>query len=156
MTESPVACHGDECHPYPGDYKGDWKFPLSAETIARVQWPHGTSENQSCGLWHQISSGMVSKILEGPVHARVAARAGGWAFQGDSRGIWIRHRGDGSSERPHPHLSVVSTEVLDRWSSKDPEKYQRPRAVPSIPIDQEKALEGRALGGWIFCADSRG
>jgi len=34
MTESPVACHGDECHPYPGGYKGDWKFPLSTETIA--------------------------------------------------------------------------------------------------------------------------
>ena len=34
MTESPVACHGDECHPCPGGYKGDRKFPLSAETIA--------------------------------------------------------------------------------------------------------------------------
>lgn len=40
--------------------------------------------------------------------------------------------------------------------SKDPEKYQHPRVVPAIPIDQEKALEGRTVGGLVFCADSRG
>jgi hypothetical protein len=34
MTFIPVACHGDECHPYLGGYKGDWKSSLSTETIA--------------------------------------------------------------------------------------------------------------------------
>ncbi len=34
----PRGCHGDECHPYPGGYKGDWKYPLSSKTIA---WYNG-------------------------------------------------------------------------------------------------------------------
>ena len=28
FAESPVACHGDECMPYPGGYKGERSIPL--------------------------------------------------------------------------------------------------------------------------------
>jgi hypothetical protein len=66
-----------------------------------------------------------------------------------------REEMDGSG-RPRPSLSVVPSALLNRGSRKDPEKYQRPRAVPAIPIDKEEAPEGRAVGGWVACADRRG
>lgn len=48
---------------------------------------------------------------------------------------------------PKYRQDLLATAVLIRGGRKDPEKYQRPRAVPAIPDVHKKALERRAVGG---------
>jgi len=83
----PVACHGEECMRFAEGYKGDAKFPLSAQALAPLWYRimHGLEEGESCGLRHGIPFGMVPKISEEDICRRRHKGTSGTGYQRDMR-----------------------------------------------------------------------
>ena len=83
----------------------------------------GNKENESFGLRHELSSGVVPEIQEEDISARGSEGTSEAIDQGDQRRVSIRNNRAGNIRRTYSYHAVVSTLAID-WGSGQNHKEQ--------------------------------
>jgi len=115
----------------------------------------GAETDESFGLRHELSSGLVSEIPEEDIRAGGGPGTSETDGGGDLRGVRHRNPGNGDHGGSHPSAGLVPAISVDWGGGEDYQKPERAGAVSRVPGAQEEALGWGAVGGRILCADSR-
>lgn len=115
----------------------------------------GTEKDESFGLRHELSSGVVSEVPEGHLRAGGGPGTSETDDRGDLRGVRHRDPGDGDYEGPYPSAGVVPAISVDRGGREDHQEPERARSVSRVSGAQKEALGRGAVGRRILRPDGR-
>ena len=115
----------------------------------------GDQEDESFGLRHELSSGVVSEVPEEDLRAGGSSGTSGTDDTGDLRGVRHRDTGNGAHGRTPPSSGVVPAVSIDRGGREDHQEQQWAGVVPRVSGIEEEAVGRGAVGRRIFCADGR-
>ena len=110
--------------------------------------------DESFGLRHVLSPGMVPEIQEEDIRAGGGPGTSETDDQGDLRGLWPRDSGDGDSGGAHSPAAIVSAIAIDWGSGENHKESKREGAVSRVPGTEEKAMGRGIVGGRIFRPNS--
>jgi hypothetical protein len=115
----------------------------------------GDQADESFGLRHGVSSGVVSEVPEEDLRAGGGPGTSGEDGTGNMRGLRYRGCGDGSDGRAYPSSGIVPAITVDRGGREDHQKQQRTGVVPRVPGTEEETVGRGDMGRRIFRADGR-
>ena len=111
----------------------------------------GDKTNESFGLRHLLSSGVVSEIQERHIQKARGEGTSETIDRGDLRGVQDRGDRVGNCGRSYSCDGILSTITIDRGSGEDNKEQQCEDIVSRVSRIEEEALEWGDVGGWIFC-----
>ena len=115
----------------------------------------GHQEDESFGLRHGLSFGVVSEIPEEDLRAEGSPGTSGTDDPRDLRGLRHRDSGNGNPGRAHPSSAIISTISIDRGGREDHQEQQWAGVVPRVPGIEKEAVGRGIVGRRIFRPDSR-